>query len=82
MNGRRETRHCAEKSGASSDFLIPMCVEGSFHSLQLRTFLKRGSGKNVLEVQLIQQKSLGKLMYALLCVALFPGRFFPPSFQK
>lgn len=78
MNARRETRHCGGKSGASSDFLILMCMEGGFHSLQLRAFLKCGSGKNVLEVQLIQHGSLAKLMYAPVYETLFPGIFFSP----
>lgn len=76
MNARGETRHCGGKSGASSDFLILMCMEGSFRSLWLRAFLKHGSGKTVLEVQLIQHGRLAKLMYAPLYIALLPGRFF------
>lgn len=83
MNARRETRHCGGKSGASSDFLILMCMEGSFRSLQLRAFLKCGSGKNVLEAQLIQHGSLAKLMPAPVYAALFSqGDFLLPSFQK
>lgn len=66
-------------SGASSDFDV--CGRG-LCPLQPRAFLNCGSGKNVLEMQLIQHGNLAKPMRAPLYIALSQGDFILPSFRS